>query len=185
MSEDHDVLNLPLAVRRGYEQERYEALHRKDRLYGATNHGSAAREFLLRQNVISLLDVGCGDNSFAKWFRGEGVMATGCDFADPRADVICPAHDLPFPDDHFDWVTSFDCLEHLWPDEVDQVLKEFQRVGSQGLLVSISYVPAVTKAPGGNLHRTVQPEEWWIEKLSRVLKSVERHKHYLTGIFRS
>lgn len=173
-----------LEERREFERKRYADLHQQYCLYGASNHGAGARDLLLRLGVESLLDVGCGDNALAHWFHNEGVIAVGVDFADRRADHIAPAHDLPFPDEHFDWVTAFDMLEHLWPDEVDQVLDEFRRVGRVGLVVSIAYEPATTPVPGGNLHRTVQPESWWVRKLARVLEKVERHKDYLFGRFK-
>lgn len=179
-----DIDKQPLDSRRRFEQKRYEQLHRENRLYGSTNHGADARDLLLRLGVQSLLDVGCGDNSFVKWFRGEGVIASGVDFADPRADDIAPAHDLPWYDEAFDWITCFDMLEHLWEDEIDPVLDEFRRVGRVGLVVSISYEPAAVEVPGGNLHRTVKPESWWRGKLARVLREVKRHKGYLYGEFK-
>lgn len=179
-----DIESLSLNERRALEVQRYDQLHRGNRLYGASNHGAAARDLLLRLGVESLLDVGCGDNSFAKWWRSEGVLATGVDFADSRADFLAPAHNLPFPDDHFAWVAAFDVLEHLWPDEIDAVLCEFRRVGRVGLVVSISYEPAKTPAPGGNLHRTVKPESWWLDKLARILTKVQIHKGYLYGRFK-
>lgn len=177
----------PLEERRKFERSRYEELNKAEPLYGAHNHGASARGLLME--IIrpqSVLDVGCGDNSFAKWISANaGINATGVDFADKRADVVAPAHRLPFNDGEFDWITSFDMLEHLWPDEIDETLAEWRRVAKSGILVSISYLPSEKKVDGGNLHRTIRPITWWVMKLAPLLVAVNPHRtEYLWGEWR-
>jgi len=84
----------------------------------------------------------------------------GVDFACRSADIIAPAHDLPFEDKDFELITAFDMLEHLLPDEVEAVLKEFERVAKR-FVFSISHVPSVI----GDLHPTVRPIKWWKQML--------------------
>ena len=63
------------------------------------------------------------------------------------------------------FLTSFDCLEHCLPEDIDDILNEFNRISKKGFVLSISYVPD----SHGNLtlHMTVQEEEWWLNKISK------------------
>lgn len=114
-----------------------------------------------------MLDVGCGDNRFVRELRSRGVAAMGIDFVHAGADLHAAAHALPFCNAAFDWVTAFDVLEHLLPEEVEPVLAEFARVAGTGWLCSISHRDSRVRGPRGEtLHPTVRPREWWRQRLS-------------------
>lgn len=154
------------------ELEKYKGIyaHPAYAFYGHSNHGAKAAgvvEQKIRMHGAPLLDVGCGWNEFAKAIRGTGVDATGVDFACPGADVVAHAHELPFGDKYFGVLTSFDMLEHLTPEQVEPTLKEFSRV-SKSFVLSISHKPSRVKWCGENLHPTVFPQEWWINKIIAV-----------------
>tara|TARA_R110000824_G_scaffold67611_1_gene175145 strand:- start:449 stop:1042 length:594 start_codon:yes stop_codon:yes gene_type:complete len=139
----------------------------KGRHYGRQNWGEGSYDLLNSLVVSSLIDVGCGRNDFVKWAREQGIEATGIDIASPLADVVCPAHDIPFEDNKFEYLTSFDMMEHLLPEEIDDVLIEFNRVASKGFLFHISHKESQSKVRGKQLHLTVRPESWWIEKIEK------------------
>ena len=147
--------------------------------YGHTNHGKKVDEKFLRPHR-TLLDVGCGYNEFVINARKLGIEATGVDFACPGADIIAPADRLPFPAKSHDLLTSFDMLEHLTPDQVRPVLKEFARV-SNHFIFSISYVPSVNKVQGEGLHPTVRSKEWWIARIQEAGGEVHSEGNYLMG----
>lgn len=154
--------------RRAQERAKYEALWEKHGAWGTHNHGSKAQKLILTLSPATLLDVGCGDNKFAKWARSEGILATGVDFAGCGADIKAAAHDLPFKDNAFDVVTAFDVMEHLLPEEVDEVLEELVRVGRSHLVLGISYRESRVRALNGEtLHPTIRPKDWWVKKLCR------------------
>lgn len=163
------------------EQGKYRALYSRTTPYGGQQHGRDARPLVEELCPASLLDVGCGDNSFCCWANVAGIPAVGVDFAHPRADVNAAAHALPFADEAFEWLTAFDMLEHLLPDEVDDVLREFARVASRGWIFSICYRDSTTRVHGETLHPTVRSESWWIERLSRYIH-VEQWNGYLWGM---
>ena len=85
------------------------------------------------------------------------------------------AHDISFDDNSFEMVTSFDCLEHLYPEEIDEVLEEMARVSSKYLLLKIAYSRSGYKGPNGvELHNTIQNVEWWIPKIAEVTGFAEK-----------
>lgn len=136
--------------------------------YGHSNHGARATSLLVKWGVTSVLDVGCGWNEFCAGLRSHlQARVVGVDFACPGADIRAAVTALPFADNEFDTVTSFDMLEHLRPEEVDDALKELARVACR-FVFSISYVPSVNKWEGQTLHPTVRGEEWWMTRLMRA-----------------
>src|SRR5262249_5142189 len=61
-----------------------------------------------------LLNVGAGDGGDRPFLEGKGYDVTATDvYATPRTDVICDAHDLPFPDASFDVVVAIAALQDL------------------------------------------------------------------------
>lgn len=133
--------------------------------YGHSNHGRAALPWLRSQGFTSLLDVGCGHNELVKAWGG--VLSVGVDFACPGADVIAPATALPFADGLFDVVTSFDMLEHLPEHEVLPALREMRRV-AHCFCFSIATAPSRILWQWQNLHPTVKPMSWWLDRISEA-----------------
>jgi SAM-dependent methyltransferase len=155
--------------------------------YGASNHGHHALPLIRRLEIKSLVDVGTGKGVFVKEAYQAGVLQVhGYDFVIPADDYKAQlgvdgagngrklvlgqafAHSLPLQDKEVEAVTSFDVLEHLWEDELDDVFKEWLRVASKYWVLSISHQPSSFNIRGANLHRTVKPPEWWRTKISLV-----------------
>ncbi len=184
-----DVENLE--QKRRFERSRYEALytgkvrtkpHKKK--YGVHNHGRDAWPQLSKFGIQSLVDVGTGNGAFPRQAVEKGIpRVDGVDFAllPDGAGVTwwcVPAHDMPFKNHSFEWLTSFDTLEHLIPEELDAVLDEFLRVASVGWFFSIAYHTSHT-VMGSDLHLIVKPKEWWKEKLSAYGDVTEYTEKYL------
>jgi SAM-dependent methyltransferase len=137
--------------------------------YGSSNHGDGAisivREWLKSIDQPVVADFGCGNNNFLQTIcikKGIGI-----DFVNPVADLIEPMHNVSIETDTVDIVTSFDALEHILPEEVEDVLAEMARVAKpEGKFVfSISHVASRITSLGENLHPTVETREWWIDKI--------------------
>lgn len=91
---------------------------------------------------MRVLDVGCGRGEILRHCTRAGAEAHGIDYA--RAAVTlsrqvvvdgeaagvyqADARRLPFPNRAFDRVLMFDIVEHLYPWELDQALREARRV---------------------------------------------------------
>lgn len=168
------------------EREKYDYIYTHTDLYktyGRSTHGLSALSFLSKWDVESLVDIGCGHNKFKTAFIEETQCSsvTGVDFSCDSADINADAQDLPFEDNQFDVLTSFDMLEHLLPETVDTVLSEMARV-SRRFCFSISYVKSVIKVKGLNLHPTVRTSGWWESRLVRAgAIKISKTGKYITG----
>ena len=143
-----------------------------------------------------VLDVGCGTGSFVEMARKERVKAVGIDFAEwaienaldgaKRWVSVGDARDIPYPDDSFDFVLSTDLMEHIYLEDVDQVIDELYRVSSKWVFLQISTPTGDEGFPDGGFilekgepipielevyavagHVTVMDYGFWEERLQR------------------
>ena len=156
--------------------------------YGGTNHGRHAYATVISWQSRFVVDFGCGGNDFIRELRRRGIDGLRVDFANDRADIVAPMHCVPLAGGIADAVTSFDALEHLLPEDVDPVLAEMRRVATSGgrpggrFIFSICTRPSRITVDGQNLHPTVQPIEWWLERIARVALITDVTR-YVTGVF--
>jgi len=149
-------------------------------VYGHNNWGAGCYDYLKTLNIQSILDIGCGKgvfvNDMVTLFNIPEVY--GLDIASVRTGkhiqndkinwIDSQAHDIPLSDNSIEYITSFDCLEHVLEEDVDTIVDEFYRVCTKGLILRITYRQAIERSLSGDiLHMTVQTESWWINKFSR------------------
>src|SRR5688572_25105741 len=63
-----------------------------------------------------LLDIGCGNKPYTPFFEGKIVSYTGCDIVQSdknMVDILCPATDIPLPDNCKDTVFTTQVIEHV------------------------------------------------------------------------
>jgi len=128
-------------------------------------------KFLFRPRT--LLDVGCGKGELVFWLRRLGVEAFGVDISDYAISNARPQirpylkregiTNLPYGDNSFDLVTTFDVLEHIEEKNLDQALLECQRV-SLGLVLHKIFTGPTLFEVSDPSHVSVHPGEWWIKK---------------------
>ena len=173
-----------LEARRARERAKYLHLAETSQSYGASNHGKAATDWVLAARPGYVADFGCGRNQFVRTLRDHGVRGVGIDLAFPEADIRAPVHAVPLPDSCADVTTSFDVLEHLLEDEVPEALAEMRRIARPGgrFVLTVSDRPSKILALGENLHPTVQPESWWLERIADAGGRVERPAPELGGV---
>lgn len=120
-------------------------------IFGALIHNS--KDFLrallikLEFNPKSVLDVGCGLGRLVKWLRFLGVDARGLDFSEyvrSFAESSVKNYiksgevtEIPYPDDNFDLVTSFDLMQHIDRSKIKQAIKETIRVSKKYIIHKI------------------------------------------------
>ena len=94
-------------------------------------------------------------------------------------------HEIPLEDNSADFITAFDSLEHLIPEDVDLVLNEMARIAKPqaDFCFSISYQPSNILVHGQNLHPTTQSDYWWRQKISTIGQIKEMGK-YRIGNFK-
>jgi ubiquinone/menaquinone biosynthesis C-methylase UbiE len=118
--------------------------------------------------VKTILEVGCGTGHFTRWFKAQGLRATGLDLSSAmlleakqygsQTYVRGDSHRLPFPNSSFDIVTFITTLEFL--HEPMLVLMEANRVARQGLILGvinrIGWVGKQYRQQGGMLWDSAQ-----------------------------
>ena len=161
-----------------------ETLDKKWDRYGHKCEGRPAIPDVMLLDPKSMIDIGAGYNEFIKDIRSktkyDKSKFIGLDIACPGADVIAPAHDLPFEDEEFDMVVSFDCMEHVPEDEVLLAIKEFHRVGNRVYLM-IAIADSPTRIDGEGLHVCVKPISWWVSQIREYFPNVYLRHHEREG----
>jgi ubiquinone/menaquinone biosynthesis C-methylase UbiE len=157
--------------------DHYQSIHGEG--YGRGFWGENAIPFIRNEKPKSVCDVGCGYGRFCNAISEFVDDVYGVDIASVETGnvienekikyISSEAKKIPLDDNSVDWVTSFDCLEHCLPEDIDTILEEFNRIAKKGFVFSISYVDDSHKT-GPNtliLHMTVEKEEWWLDKISK------------------
>ena len=159
--------------------------------YGDSFHGAAFvknnKTFFSDEDIKTIIDVGTGRGQFVDYMTKKGISCTGVDFAiEPDVEfnqdnfIRAEAHNIPVPDKSYDCLTSFDMLEHALEQDVEKIFEEFYRITKKWFVFSICPQPSSVKKclidmnMSGQLHMTVRPWEWWIEKIEKygeVVKS--------------
>ena len=181
---------IDISQQREHERNKYvELASRPGSSYGSTNHGRHAIPLIQRWKPRFVVDFGCGRNQLITDLRRLGIDGLGIDFAFPEADIIKPMHATGMLDGVADVVTSFDALEHLLPQDVNPVLGEMRRVARSRawFCFSISTRASRITVHGENLHPTVRPLRWWLDRIARVgmVNNARTEGRYITGRFRA
>jgi len=134
-------------------------------------------QFLLGKRI---LDVGCSDGYAILKCRDKGIEAWGVDISDSLirkwdewgiGDYCksCPADQLPFDSNYFDFITCLDIMEHIPEEGIMPTLNEIYRVGNNEFLFVICVTAAVNKfLDGSEPHVCVKSKEWWDERIEEV-----------------
>jgi SAM-dependent methyltransferase len=117
-------------------------------------------------NAVSMLDYGCGKGALIKRLKKDqknGVMMV-CEKIKGYDPAIKKFTTLK-ENEKFDMVVSFDVMEHIEPELIDNVMCHIRDITKKIGIFSISCNPAKKHLRDGrNAHLLIQPPEWWIEK---------------------
>ncbi|MCG2796522.1 MAG: class I SAM-dependent methyltransferase [Actinomycetia bacterium] len=110
---------------------------------------------MIPEGARSVLEVGCGDGLIINRIAVEERMGTDLSKEGLKSvncpTVICPAHDMPFPDRRWDVVIASEVLEHIPEDEYEKSLCEIARIANNCILISVpnreNLKQAQTKCP--------------------------------------
>jgi SAM-dependent methyltransferase len=117
-----------------------------------------------------LLDVGCGDKPFARWFAGRVTRYLGTDLASSpylgggRPEVFARAERLPFRDGSVDTVLGLSMLDHF--PEPGMLLDEAHRVLKPGgiLILEFPQMVPLHDEPHDYLRYTRFGAAWHLER---------------------
>ena len=102
---------------------------------------------LITKEVTSILDVGCGNGHFVNSMVGVDSIDRVCGVDRSRSALSyvksekyeASADNLPFEDNEFDLVCSFEVLEHLPITIYEKAIREITRVAKKHILISVPY----------------------------------------------
>lgn len=167
-----------------------------------TVSGYRAAVIKLHLNPTKVLDVGCGTGNLVKYLRRLGVDAYGIDVSEKAIELadsevkpflrVGDITKLPFEDESFDVVTTFDVLEHINVKKLQKAVKECNRVAKKNIIHKIYTTRNgfITKYHRKDFsHTSVFPHKWWQRlflELDTVILSREHFFHlpsYFESIF--
>ncbi len=149
---------MPLAVDAGfYDRDYYRGkkgghkLGSVESFWGSAYHNlinfMRAASIKIFINPRNCLDVGCGMGYLVKWLRFFGIDAYGIDFSPyakqlverdiQRYIKVADVTDIPYKDDSFDLVVSYNLLQHLERSKIKKAIKETIRVARKNIFHKI------------------------------------------------
>lgn len=118
-------------------------------------------------NPRNMLSAGCGRGTFCAYAKDVGIEAVGIDFSwwalshpYKRAKGLIQlgdVRDIKFPDNSFDMVFATDIMEHIYEEDLDKVISEFQRVSRKWIFYNI----ATTEGEEFKLKKGKLPSAKW------------------------
>jgi ubiquinone/menaquinone biosynthesis C-methylase UbiE len=131
---------------------------------------------MTRNGCASVLDVACGRGEALDIAREVGLPDVHgyevIDYLCRRPDVtqIEGIHSLPAPDNSYDIVSCQDALEHILEEDIVPGIREMCRVARQKVLLSVAWFECqLGKSMEMELHITMHPEKWWLEKIEEAV----------------
>lgn len=143
------------------------ALHRAQHAYGTSGSkwGADVLAFCAEVGAADVLDYGCGKQTL----RGMIDHVFTCRGYDPAIPHLAAE---PAP---ADVVACTDVMEHVEPQFTDAVLGHVFSLARLGVFFVISTERGGRKLPDGRFaHLVVKPAEWWLERLARHAKRLQR-----------
>lgn len=219
MNECADKFNASYYDRDYFAEEKGKIFHRPDGSTDTFGYRNPQGEWLGCKPIVDawkvlfnldesnnnkMLDIGCGRGTFLTYAVDIGIDAIGFDYSDwaiANPYIRCDrsrikkldATIIPWPgygDSSFDLVTVLDFMEHVFEDQINDIIKEVYRItkryaffliatvgggsGVNALIHEQGYilkkgeiVPVEYEAMAAAGHVTVCSREWWEERLIR------------------
>jgi hypothetical protein len=143
-----------------YRQQQREMHEKYEGSYGVASitYASIVSTYCNKLGITHLLDYGCARCNLFKHLKVDHKMTLQA--YDPG---IEEHSDRPIPSQ---MVTCIDVLEHIEPDNLDDVLDDLAALTLEVGLFSVNTAPAAkVLSDGRNAHLIQQPMEWWLPKL--------------------
>lgn len=140
---------------------------------------------------LAVLDIGCAGGAMVGDFHRIGCLAVGVEGTDHQkqrgtgnwarlpqnlhtADITVPFDiHLRRPDGareraQFTLVTSWEVLEHIRDEDLPTVMANIERHLAPGGVIVMSICPISDMHKGVELHQTIRPRDWWMDRLDSL-----------------
>lgn len=88
----------------------------------------------------NILEIGIGDKTTSNYLKQHNFNIVTCDIEKKRApDYVADIRYLPFKNNCFGTVITFEVLEHLPWDHINQILEELHRITNEYVIISVPY----------------------------------------------
>ena len=149
-------------------------------------------------NPGTVLDAGGGMGLLMERLQNWGCGAIGLEISHyailesppvvQRCFVQGSMAELPFASDAVETVASVNVLEHLWPEDVTQALRECARVARQSMYLEITVLEDASVIHRDPTHRTKLRAREWLQLLRETLPDWRSLRglhvpYYKNGIF--
>ena len=150
------------------EKSKYEKTW-SDKQYRVCSPGEIVLPDFLGRNPErgTLIDFGCGTGRATQKLIAAGFDAKGIDIANNAVDTGIPFEEACLWEKVFEakWTYCCDVMEHIPPEYVDKVL---DNMNTENCYFHIHLKEdKFGKKIGEKLHLTIQPHDWWLDKLSQ------------------
>mmetsp|Transcript_25116 Transcript_25116/g.79589 ORF Transcript_25116/g.79589 Transcript_25116/m.79589 type:complete len:235 (-) Transcript_25116:594-1298(-) len=177
----------------------YSEYHKNRTSCSACKTYTPFKHFILKSNKV--LDLGAGNCRFLRVLLDQNVDAYGVEFSEDALRLHCSDlllsgkvmagnfMALPFPDNFFDMVLSFEVFEHIPEEWVERSIQGLARVLDGVFLGSIAMKRAGRDPPWpapAKLHVTLKTRKWWDDMFAKshcypigtILKAIQRYKKH-------
>lgn len=159
---------------RALYQEYHEACPFED--FGQdTFHGEKA--IAAYDDARTALDFGCGNGHAVRAMRAAGHEWFGLEYSQAAFDKYLAepwffvGETTQFADRQFDLLYSTEVLEHVPPDNVEEVIADLARITDRYMFLTISLRPS---SQNNRFHCTLRPRAWWEERFVAAGFEVDR-----------
>ncbi len=160
-----------------FQNNHWKRLHSWYRVFVTLYYRYVARYAMITPAKIQkgdrVLDIGCGIGILVQQFHKLGYRAFGIDINKAAlSNSLCRSYcslvsktaQLDYPNNYFDLIVSREVLEHIPVEEIDDCIKEWDRVGKGVMVHLIAVTEHGKSATDDPTHVNVQPKQWWIQK---------------------
>ncbi len=153
-------------ISEGYKEQLQDMHANRGKKWGTTgarNFGDYVCRFLehRRAYIHTVLDFGAGQQSLGKYVQENAVdVNVKWTNYDPGQPLISTP-----PEGKFDLIVSSDVLEHVEPEEIDNVIAWLDAHATKAQFHHIACDPCGLILPDGrNAHLITEKVDWWLEK---------------------
>ena len=153
-------------------------MHSRGKFTSALVKYPSVKEFIETYKPKSVLDYGCASGKLIKQLKVDFPDIAVLHGYDPGV--------LEFEvlqEQLYDCLISNDVIEHIEPELLNKTLSQMQDLFDRSALLIIACYPAKKKLPDGrNAHLTIQPPDWWIEKIKNIFKKSTIVNYEIIGV---